>query len=260
MAAFYSGWFIGSRTLGTQLLTINGSAASVLAGTYYLTDPTAGLSLLAKVISAMSTALLFAPTAVLLGSGKVRLTAAGAFSVTWGSATLLRDLLGFTGDLGAATSHTAPLKSPLWWSPGKPALFSLTPLGVTAQPRYVLTQSVSAYSGRAMSTSHGARRFQRFTMEKVAAERMSTPAALGGEFGRWFEAVAVPSARWKLYRDAVEDAASTTAFTYESVHGPYILPLGNAAEWSYTRSSGFTWTDLCCDITVPATVCPEIES
>lgn len=257
--AFTAGWFIGSRTLSAQSFQINGNAVSVPAGTYYLTDPSAALSLLSEVVSAMSTGLLFAPTAVLLGSGKVRLTAAGAFTVTWGTATALRDLLGFTADLGSATSHTATLKSPLWWSPGKPALFALTPLGVTGQPRYILSQSISAYSGRAESTSHGERSYQRFTFEKVDAERMSTPDALGGEYGVWFAAVAVRSARFKMYRDAVEDASSASAFTYDTVHGPYVLPLGAAAEWAYQRSAGFTWTDMACDITVPATVCPEID-
>lgn len=257
--AYYSGWFIGSRTIARQDFQINGNAVSVPAGTYYLTDPTAALSLLEQVITAMGVGLLFAPTAVLLGSGKVRLTAAGAFTVTWGTATALRDLLGFTADLASATSHTATLKSPLWWSPGKPALFALTPLGVTGQPRYILSQSMSAYSGRAESTSHGARRYQRFVFEKVDSERVSTPSALGGEYGTWFEAVAVRSARFKMYRDAVEDVASVAEFTYDTVHGPYVLPLGGAAEWAYQRSAGLTWTDLCCDITVAATVCPEID-
>lgn len=258
--SFYSAWFVGSRTLGLQLFSINGSAASIPAGTYYLTDPTAALSLLDAMVTAMGAALLFAPTAELLGSGKVRLTAAGAFPIVWGSATLLRDLLGFEGDLAASASHTATRKSPLWWSPGKPALFALTPLGVTAAPRYLLAQSVSAYSGRAESTSHGSRGYQRFPFEKVDSERMRTPDELGGEYGVWFEAVAVKSARFKVYRDAVEDPASTSPFTYDTVHGPYVQPLGTAPEWAYQRSSGHTWTDYTCDITVAATVCPEIET
>jgi hypothetical protein len=87
-------------------------------------------------------------TVVLLGSGLVRMAAAGAFSVTWGAATTLRDLLGYTGNLAASTSYTAPGKSALFFSPGKPATFALTPLGVTGAARYILAQSMSAYSGR----------------------------------------------------------------------------------------------------------------
>jgi hypothetical protein len=258
MASFYSAWFIGSIVLPEQAFTVNGVLVVVAAGTYYLSDPTAGLSLLAAVRAAMLPQAAGA-TAVLLGSGKVRLAAAGAFSITWGAATLLRDLLGFAVGLAASSSYTAPSKSDLYFSPGKPALFALSPLGVDGQDRYILSQSVSAYSGRAESTSHGSRVFQRFTFEKVDSERLRSPSAAGGEFGNWFALVAVRSARWKLYRDAVEDAAATTAFTFDTVHGPYILPLGRSAEWDYKRSSGHTWTDYTCDLAVDAHVCPEIE-
>lgn len=258
MASFYSAWFIGSIDLPRSQFTVNGVLVEVTAGTYYLTDPTATLSLLAAVAAAMLPQAAGA-TAVLLGSGKVRLSAAGAFSVTWGTATVLRDLLGFAAGLAASASYTATIKSDLYFSPGKPALFALSPLGVDGQERYILSQSVSAYSGRAESTSHGARLFQRFTFEKVDFERLRTAGEEGGEFGNWFALVAVRSARWKLYRDAVEDPAATTAFTYDTVHGPYIITLGRSAEWDYKRSSGHTWTDYTCDLAIDAHGCPEIN-
>ena len=145
MAAIYSAWFIGSVTIAAQTFTVNGVAVVVPAGTYYLSDPTAGLSLLAATAAAMVPQAAGA-TAVLLGSGKCRLTATGNFTVTWGTATTLRDLLGFTGNLAAAATYTASLYSDLWWSPGKPALFALSPLGITGQTRYILSQS--AYTGK----------------------------------------------------------------------------------------------------------------
>lgn len=258
MASFYSAWFVGSIDLPEQAFTVNGVLVVVAAGTYYLSDPTAGLSLLAAVQAAMLPQAAGA-TAVLLGSGYVRLAAAGGFTIVWGAATVLRDLLGFPGGLALATSYTAPSKSNLYFSPGKPALFALSPLGVDGQERYIVSQSVSAYSGRAESTSHGSRVYQRFTFEKVDFERLRTVDAASGEFGNWFALVAVRSARWKLYRDAVEDSASTSAFTYDTVHGPYILPLGRSADWDYKRSSGHTWTDYTCDLAVEAHGCPEIE-
>jgi hypothetical protein len=129
MASFYSAWFIGSIVLREQAFTVNGVLVVVAAGTYYLSDPTAGLSLLAAVQAAMLPQAAGA-TAVLLGSGKVRLAGAGAFSITWGAATLLRDLLGYTGNLAASTSYTAPGKSALFFSPGKPATLRPDPLGV----------------------------------------------------------------------------------------------------------------------------------
>jgi hypothetical protein len=259
--AFYSAWFIGSATIAAQPFLVGAGACNVAAGTYYLTDPTSALSLLAQ----MQTTILAqaaGASVVLLASGKVRISATGAFALTWGTSTTLRDLLGFNADLAALNSYTAPLKSKLWWSPGKPALFGLSPLGVTGQNRYIVSQSVSAYTGKAESTSHGSRVYQRFPFEKVDSERIKaadTDAAAGGEYEAWFAQVAVKSARFKVYRDVTEDSTSTTAFAYDSVHGPYIQPLGSDASYAYQRSAGLTWTDLCADITITANGCPEIE-
>ena len=88
---------------------------------------------------------------------------------------------------------------------------------------------------------------------------MRTTSAAGGECGNWFALVAVRSPRWKLYHNAVEDSAATTVYTDDAGFCPYTLPLGTAASWDYKRSSGFTWTDLACDLAVDAPVCPEID-
>lgn len=258
MAAIESAWFIGSIEIGAQSFEIDSDPASVSAGIFYLTDVDPVLSLLAQVEAAMSAAGVVEPAAVLLGSGRVRLSGKFPWSLTWGSATLLRDLLGFEFNLAASTAYVAPLKSPLWWSPRKPALFEMTPLGVRGAKRYILNQSVSAYSGRAESTSHGVREYAKFSFEKVDAERMLTVDTLGGEYGSFYDLVAVRSARFKLYHLAVEDPLSTDPFTYESVLGPYLISLGNTAEWAYNRSRGHEWTDFTCDVTINAHVCPEI--
>lgn len=259
--AITSAWFIGSVTIGLQSFTVNGTPVSVAAGTYYLSDPTSALSLLAKVQTAM---LLGAAgsTAVLLGSGKVRLAATGALVIVWGAATLLRDLLGFTGGLALATAYVAPNYSTLWWSPGKPGLFALSPLNVTGSRRHIVSQSTAAYTGKAESTSHGSRLFQRFTFEKVASERLKasdTDTSAGGEYDAFYSQVAVRSGRFKVYSNANEDSTSTTAFTYDTVVGPYTVPLGNDASWQYQRAAGHTWTDYTCDISITANSCPEIS-
>lgn len=259
--SFTSAWFIGSVTIPAQSFTVNGAAASVAAGTYYLWDTTSALSLVSQVYGQIL-ANAAGGTALLLGSGKVRLAASGVFTVTWGTATVLRDLLGYTGGLAAASSYVAPGYSKLWWSPGKPALFANSPLGVSGQRRHIVSQSVSAYTGKAESTSHGSRIYQRFPFEKVDSERIKaadTDTAAGGEYEAWFTQVVVPSARFKVYRDAIEDSASTTTFTYTSVHGPYVQPLGGDASYTYTRSAGATWSDLVADITITANGCPEIS-
>lgn len=258
MPAYQSSWFIGSTTIGAQAIEIESDPQVVTAGTFYLTDPTAGRSLLSQIEAAMSNAGVVDAEAVLLGSGYVRLKGSMPWTLTWGSGTLLRDLLGYETDLVAGLAFVAPLKSPLFWSPGKPASFDQTPIGVRGSKRYVLSQSVSAYSGRAESTSHGVREYQRFSTEKVDAERVRTVDELGGEYGTFYDLVAVRSARFKFYHLAVEDTLSTTAFTYESVLGPYLISLGSTAAWDYTRSRGHEYTDFTVDLTVNAHVVPEI--
>jgi hypothetical protein len=258
MASIETEWFIGSVVLGAQDFEVDGTPVSVAASTVYLTDPTPALSLLAQVQAAMVEANIGGETAVLLGSGHVRLSAAATFNVVWGGATRLRDLLGFTTDLAGLSAYVAPLKSLIWWSSGKPATFELSPIGARGQKRYIVNQTVAAYTGRAESTSHGTREFQRFSFEKVDAERMMTVDALPGEYGTFYDQVAVRSARCKVYHLAIESPLSTTEFTYESVLGPYLVTLGNTATWDYSRSRGHEWTDFTCDHVINAHVCPEI--
>ncbi len=259
MAVVTSAWFLGSVVLPQSTFAVNGVDVVVAAGTYYLFDASAGRSLLAQVAAAMLPQAAGA-AAVLTPSGYVRLSATGALVIAWGTATVLRDLLGFNGNLALATSFVAPNKSTLYWSPGKPAMFMLSPLGVAGQKRHIVNQSTAAYSGRAESTSFGFRTYQRFAFEKIDFERMMTADALGGEFDSWFTQVAVRSARFKVYHNAEENSAgTTTAFTYETVLGPYLLPLAKSADWDYKRSSGHTWTDYTVDHLIEANGCPEIS-
>jgi len=255
--AYYSGWFIGSRTMSVQSFQINGNAVSVPAGTYYLTDPTSTLSLLSKVISAMSTGLLFAPTAVLLGSGKVRLTAAGAFTVTWGTATLLRDLLGFTTNLAGNSISTAPNVSGLLWSPQRTETPMLAPIGIRGQKVAAVYQSQSPYDGTTENTSRGSREYNRFIFRRVTYLRVWTSNNNGGEFNRWFEEVAVPAARWKLYSQVLESELDVEAEVNTGL-GPYIVTAEKrGVNWDFTRSKGQEFSDRQMDIDFNVHVCPE---
>lgn len=259
--SFLSSWCIGSvASLSAQDLVIAGDAQTIGAGNYYLYDAVDALSLLAAVDDAMNAAGVAGSSVVLLGSGKVRLAGAVIFTVTW-TDTTLRDLLGFAGNLAGASSYTATLKSPLFWSPGKPELPQLTPLGVRGAKLYNVVQSVAPYSGLSESASHGFRERASYTWSHVEAARVRTPSELGGEFGTWYERVAVPSARWKLYRLVPESSSSTSAFTHEGALGPYVTTIGGkGGSWVYDRSRGADWTDLVCDLNLSAHVCPEYDS
>lgn len=49
----------------------------------------------------------------------------GTFSITWGSATDLRDALGFTSDISSVATVTGPDHARGMWLPGNPAKFSM---------------------------------------------------------------------------------------------------------------------------------------
>lgn len=258
MASIDSAWFIGSVVLPASTITVNGVDVTLPAGTYYLTDPSGPRSLVTQFAATIAPQ---APgaTAVLTGSGRVRMAATDVFTVVWGTSVALRQALGFGEVIAGSTAYVAVNKSPLWWSPGKPAMFMQSPLGTAGSKRHIVNQSVAAYSGRAQSTSFGHRVYQTFAFEKIDFERLQTTAGAPGEFDSWYTQVAVRSARFKVYSAVAEDTANTTAaFTYESVVGPYILPLGRSAEWNYKRSSGHQWTDFTCDLSIDANGCPEI--
>ena len=259
MGTLRSAWLIGSvESLPLQFLTIDASPQPIATGSYYLYDTTAGLSLLAKVLAAMTAAGVANPVAQLTGSRKVRLASSASFDVTWGT-TLLRDLLGFSqGNLAGASSYVAADTTARVWSPGKPESPMLAPLGVRGHKGDTAFQSVAPYSGRTESVSHGVREYNRFMFPSVVVERVRTASEAGGEFGRWFEQVAVTSSRWKLYRDVQENPGSSAGVTLDTPLGPYVYSADRKGpSWKYDRSRGFDWTDLAVDLDIPCHVVAE---
>jgi len=262
MGTFRAAWLIGSyASLPEQSVTIDGSPQTVDAGSYYLHDTTAALSLLSQVKAAMEAAGLTNVVASLSGNRKVRLASDAVFTVTWTS-TLLRDLLGFSqGNLAGASSYVAASISALVWSSGKTESPMLAPLGVRGHKVYTTFQSVAPYSGKTESVSHGYREYNRFMFPSVDTDRVRTASELGGEFGRWFEQVAVTSSRWKLYRNVQENPSSPAGVTLDTWLGPYIYSAERkGVSWKYDRSRGFDWTDLAADIDIPCHVTEDYPS
>lgn len=254
-------WLVGSvASLQEQDITINGSAKTVPAGSYYLYDAADAISLCAQVAAAMSSAGILGATVRLMSNRKIQLTRAGAvnFTITW-TDPRLRDLLGFTGNLAGAFAYTAPRISPLLWSPGAPGRPLLYRKGLTGMEENLTYQAVSAYSGRTESVSHGVRVYNRFSWLNVDVDRIVTSSGLGGEFKTWFDNCAVPAARFKLYHDVDEDLlGSTPAAPLTTVLGPYIYSADRkGVSWVYDRSRGFDWTDQRNDVQMNVHGCPE---
>lgn len=256
--AYLTAWIIGSRKGLAATLTVDASPQSV-DGDLYLYHPTAGLSLLAQVAAAMTAAGVAGASAVLTRDRRVKLSAGGTFAITWGAGgATLRDLLGFTGNLAASSSYTAPNVSPLLWSPAKPLRPELSPRGTAGlrTPQAFWTQSPS--DGSPFVVQHGSRVDQRYSCGMVAIDRVFTSAEAGGEWVRFFDDVAAKGASFYVYQDTTEDPGSAVTASLTGGLGPYVYtPQGRAPTWAYARSRGFDWCDKRADVSWSCRTVPE---
>jgi hypothetical protein len=110
--------------------------ATVAAGDYYLTSTTSLLTTFKTALDngAGVTYTVTVNDADPNGTGKVTITpSAGNVAITWTS-TGLRDALGFTGNLSAASSHTSANSSPHIWLPNTPRSAGIVPDGYQGRP------------------------------------------------------------------------------------------------------------------------------
>lgn len=262
MAEYRAAWLIGSiEGMPSQSIKIDGSPFSPTGSNFYLYDATAARSLITAMGALLTSAGVAGPLAYIRRSGYVYLASSGVFTVSWGTSTVMRDLLGFTGNLVGSASYVAPLKSPLLWMPGKPETPMGHRLGTVGQKVNTQYQAVSAYTGRAESVSHGSRTYARYSFPMVDTELVVTTTNEGGTFARWWDEIAMTSARWKLYRDVGEDPAGTTAVhgDLDEPLGPYVCSntSGNSPRWAFDPSKGFERTDARADIDLRAHLVAE---
>jgi hypothetical protein len=245
-----------------QDLLINAVAATTPAKSYYLTNIDGTNNLISTLASAILVATGQATSVILQKDGHVRIDSAAPFSVSWGASTLLRDLLGFDANLALNASYTAPNISPLLWMPGKPETPLMQRLGVVGHRVHAVYQAVAPYSGRTESVTHGVREYARYLFPMVDTDRVVTAGNDGGTFGRWFDAVAVRSARFKLWRDVLESvdtyATESAMLTLTEPLGPYIYTADRRGlSWKYDLSRGFERTDRRADIQFDCHVCED---
>lgn len=246
---------IGSYpTLPAQTMSVTANAVTadvVLASrSYYLYDTTAygaDWSLIDRLESAIAThAELVGQnvTVVLQRDLRVRIDADINFTLTWPVDGVLRDLLGFTGNLSpAADSHTAPDISPLIWSAGRTASYRAR-LDTSGTPVHD-TAVGQAATGVVTATRHNTLRSNAAIWRYVANSRIWTTDEENGEFFVFWQEVLSRARRFKIWRNTTEDSASTTAITLGTA-----LPLSATAtayvhippqpvEFPYGREFGF---------------------
>jgi hypothetical protein len=197
----------------------------------------------------------------LLESGKIKLTMDGTTAVTWGSATLVRDLLGYSGNLSGASSYVADYVSPLFWSPGKTESPERDVLGGTGALESDIAFRI-APSTYASSTEHNTRYVNTFAWRNIATARFRTTDAANGELWTWWGYVR-KLANLKLYRNVAEDTAGSDAASLGTPLGPYTLdprtmPRGGA--FPFARSSGFELVDAWHPVSLDVVTTTELDN
>lgn len=254
-------WLISSRTWTTQSITISASAQDVTApsGGLYLLHTTASLSLLDRLLAALTAASVTTPAVFITEDRHVRITAGATFSITWGSGTTLRDLLGFTGDISGASSYTAPLRSTLLWSAGKVFTPERSPLGTVGQPVADVSATVGP-GGRVVSRVEGDLDYvQTYSARHVPAARWWDYASggdgLAGEWRHFWENEVISAQKMIVLRRVTEGTSTTTSADYSTstVLGPYKPDLTNRdlRGLRMRRSSGFDRVEAYYDWELP---------
>ena len=246
-----SAWFIGSITIPAQTFNINVEGAGndpivIPAGTYYLRSATAALSLVDVVASAMNTQQTSgSPFAEIFISRDrhVGMSFDGAsisVAITWGTATILRDLFGFDANLTAALTQEAPNISPLHFSPG----YMATPTTPQGFEGYTVPQQSKTKSadGEEVYTDHyGEEVWNEFAWTHIMPERLmlfGTTAAQGGTFHQFHLQCSMLGGKFLWHEEIDEDDASATAVTWDTAKGPYVLREEFPADW-YKRNVPF---------------------
>lgn len=216
-------WMVGSYPdfEGGEAVTVS-TTGTVAAGDYYLWDSTASLSLASQVITALTSAGATTPALFFTPSGRLRLTFGAVTSVTWDD-TVLRDVLGFAGNLSGAAAYTATSLSPLFWSPGRTESPRMGVLGSQGAKAY--DSEFSEGPGWAISTTQNEWYEQRFTWSYIPTERFATKDEANGEFVKFFHEVLVRARLFKAYRSIAEDRTDTTSqatVPVDEVLGPYV--------------------------------------
>lgn len=257
MTAIESSWLVGALRLDDDAtIVVGGNNATVSAGTYYLRDATASLSLVDAVETAIA-AHYAGSTVRVQRDRKVKIDLNGN-SVTLVIPSALQAALGFTASpYGSATSRTAEAVSTLLWSPGWPETPVGHPVGTTGveTPNWVQTSSPSGLTTR--TTTHGtSSRTTELRWSMVLQSRVwTTSDGEPGEFRRWYREVLAPGRRWKLYSGITEDDASTTAVTWTTALGPYVL---RDPEWSWFNRA-IANTDRASNIALKGTLVSEVS-
>jgi hypothetical protein len=142
-------------------------------------------------------------------TGKVTLARGGAFAVTWTS-TDIRNLLGFTGNLGAATSHLAPNHAKYLWLPdcGRAGVLSPSASGGALESDFTLALGTD---GTPFGIGYTVRAYDSLEFRHLRAKRVWTSqAATNAAFEGFWRLTAALGLRIRYHADRATDATYRT--------------------------------------------------
>lgn len=231
-------WFVGSITTASISTTVDATPVTLTAASRYLRHATSALSILDSLAAAIVAAVGGTCTIVVQRDRLIRVDFNTARTVTW-SGTQLRDLLGFAGNLGSAASHTATNVSPLLWSPG----YLATPTTIAGVDGYTVPHQAVYKSddGTQVGCDHyGSETWQELSWTHIMPDRLRVDDSQdgGGTFHEFFEQCALLRRRLYWYPDIDESLASSTAVTWVTGRGPYVLRPEFDGRW-YRRNEPY---------------------
>lgn len=268
MSVNISDWCVAGRLLSSATLSIDANlvAVSFPNGGAYLVHPTASLSILDRFVQAMTDAGVVNPAAYVTEAGYVRLTSDNVFTVSWGAATVIRDLLGFSANLSGSAAYTAPARSTLLWSPGKRFTPELAPLDAHGQQVLDISSTIGAQGRQTVRREGDATVVQRFSARHVFKARyFASPPSYGpGEFVHFWENELTTSAHFIVLREVIEGSSVTASADYSTsiALGPYVCDMSNSdmARTPFARSTGFERVECYYDVGFPVVVTEEFAA
>jgi len=249
---FKADWLIGEGVIptGGYAYKINGSDYGIAAGNYYLYDSTGTRSMLQQLEDDLATEGITNASVFMTEAGFVRITGDVNFAIIWTDSGF-RDLLGWQATIASTQAATAPLKSPLFWSPGYPATPANSPGGVIGDKIYDTAITASPDGSTMQATRHHTQNTQQLTWNMVPSARVWTTDenGLGGEFRKFYDDVLSKGYRCK-HHVLIDEGTGTTDVTASlaSALGPYKIPRTFDGWWNRSIAMSDTRSAITIDL------------
>lgn len=217
---------LGRFYLAAQTFTVSATGKTTTAGHYFASGYSGESAdqLCEHVQDKIDDVYAGATVALSLSTGKVTIELGTTGSITWGTATTLRDLLGFTGDLSGADTYIADNPMRYVWCPqrnGSAAALSEYPNGLTAASfwDYESTSRLVRAADGTATTIRGTLATGKAMLAWRLLAKTSVRASSSPDPGTWEQLWLDVVGDGERVRLVLDDASYTSANYVEAVPG-----------------------------------------